>query len=384
MPKMAIVIIDPLGNFDANNPSVIERHRSYARTLFDSTDAFSIFNVFTCSPTKKSINFDNLYIRVLTRGRKSFPIFIFRAYKVVKRTYSGDCVLIAPDPTLAFLACWIISVILRVQGKPKIPIQLQLHADFSRTPTRTPRAIFLKAMWKFSIARASQIRYVGQAQFVNICHIFRYQPTDTFVAPVPIDFGENGGNWLRRVNRPPSKSFSVAFVGRIHEERGPEIFLQILSDLNSLNQDFDVIVVGSGVEGTKFISKVQALVGKERTKQFGWLTTSQLAKIWSQITILINSAPSESYGRTIREALFHGTKVIAVESSGVRDLLTFVSPNDLHLYNNNSNLSHLALNDFISEPCRNYRPRLQNESKESMKSLILHWQRLAEAYSKGN
>ena len=42
---------------------------------------------------------------------------------------------------------------------------------------------------------------------------------------------------------------------------------------------------------------------------------------WNKIGILVSTAPSESYGRALREALIHGVPVWSTRTRGVSDLI---------------------------------------------------------------
>ena len=42
---------------------------------------------------------------------------------------------------------------------------------------------------------------------------------------------------------------------------------------------------------------------------------------WERIGILVSTAPSESYGRSLREALMHGVPVWSTDTRGLRDLI---------------------------------------------------------------
>jgi hypothetical protein len=46
-----------------------------------------------------------------------------------------------------------------------------------------------------------------------------------------------------------------------------------------------------------------------------------LKKVWKGIGVLVSTAPAESYGRVMREALLAGVPVWAMKSSGVEDLI---------------------------------------------------------------
>jgi hypothetical protein len=52
----------------------------------------------------------------------------------------------------------------------------------------------------------------------------------------------------------------------------------------------------------------------------GHLSETELKEVWKEIGVLVSTAPAESYGRAMREALVAGIPVWAMKSSGVEDL----------------------------------------------------------------
>ena len=54
----------------------------------------------------------------------------------------------------------------------------------------------------------------------------------------------------------------------------------------------------------------------------GHLSEKELKKVWREVGVLVSTAPAESYGRVMREALVAGIPVWATKSSGVEDLIS--------------------------------------------------------------
>ena len=65
-------------------------------------------------------------------------------------------------------------------------------------------------------------------------------------------------------------------------------------------------------------------LASERIEFRPFLEPRGMASFWTQIDLILSLAPSESYGRAMREALLFGIPVLAVESSGVKDLVQLV------------------------------------------------------------
>jgi len=61
---------------------------------------------------------------------------------------------------------------------------------------------------------------------------------------------------------------------------------------------------------------------KSKIRFLGHLPEKELKKVWKEIGVLVSTAPAESYGRAMREALVAGVPVWATKSSGVEDLIS--------------------------------------------------------------
>ena len=66
--------------------------------------------------------------------------------------------------------------------------------------------------------------------------------------------------------------------------------------------------------------KLNLILPSKRFVFYGQVPNKNLKKVWKEIGVLVSTAPSESYGRVLRESLLHGVPVWASTSSGVLEL----------------------------------------------------------------
>jgi glycosyltransferase involved in cell wall biosynthesis len=109
-------------------------------------------------------------------------------------------------------------------------------------------------------------------------------------------------------------------MGRLHKDRGLEDFCKIVKNLNSASSEFKVNVVGNGPDAEQFINALESICGEKRVKAHGFCTSTKVQEIVKSCRLLLSTAPSESYGRAMREAIFYGLPVWSVANEGSLEL----------------------------------------------------------------
>jgi glycosyltransferase involved in cell wall biosynthesis len=200
----------------------------------------------------------------------------------------------------------------------KVPIQIQLHGDIAN-PAWKRISLQNKirfSLARFSISKASGIRAVSNSQALNVVKIFKIKKTQISVTPVPI-------NNLRLASDISSKRpKTLGLIGRIHNDRGIYNFIKLVKLLTVVRDDFTVVIVGGGPDESRFLKEIKDLLPKSKIRFLGHLPEKELKKVWKGIGVLVSTAPAESYGRVMREALVAGVPVWATKSSGVEDLIS--------------------------------------------------------------
>jgi glycosyltransferase involved in cell wall biosynthesis len=195
---------------------------------------------------------------------------------------------------------------------------MQLHGDIASPAWRkiSLRNNLRYLVAKFSLPKASGIRAVSSIQSQLITNAFKVTKERITVIPVPIC------DLKLASTKYTSRPKSLALVGRVQNDRGLLTFLKLIKSLTLVRNDFSLLIIGDGPDRKNFLEKLMKIIPKSKVSFLGYLSEPELKKIWKKVGVLISTAPAESYGRVMREALVAGIPVWATRSSGVEDLLS--------------------------------------------------------------
>lgn len=339
MKRSAILILDPRGNISIGSKDVLNRHLEYAKTLYSKTDKYKLV-VLSASYQEKRAFYSKFMDRHILSKPTFNPIsFSWRAYRRLRKEQIDVSLIVVGDPWESFWTGFFLSKLIR----RKLPIQMQIHGDIAdplwRKINWRNRIRFYLA--KYSCSKATSIRAVGQSQKNNLIKNLSLSKAKITIIPVPINIKVLNLKKLRIAQRPKS----IALIGRIHQDRGIWNFLKIINKLNNVSRDFDVIIIGSGKEESKFLSRVKLVIPRQRLQILGQMSEESLAKMWNKTGVLASLAPVEAYGRVMREALISGVPVWAIKSSGALDLISEFNSKTVRLIDLNGS-SKALLKEF--------------------------------------
>ena len=165
---------------------------------------------------------------------------------------------------------------------------------------------------KFSILFGDSFRFVTNEQMQEMIKRNSRLRNRSFAVPLPTPLP-------RKISSTPFGDNVIGYLGRIHPERNPELWIASIKELNIKRQDFHCVIAGSGPDENNFISKLVDLLGPARVTFRGHVSEHELDNFWNEITILLSTSNIESYGLAIREAILRGKRCVAVTSVGARD-----------------------------------------------------------------
>jgi glycosyltransferase involved in cell wall biosynthesis len=314
MNNSCVVILDPRGVILSGGADVIERHNSYALHLSkgDPKNKISLVILTAGSSQVKNQQSSGLYLEVVSKPTFNSIKFAKAALKKTRSKNLNVKLLVAGDPWESFWSAYLLNKL----SSKKVPIQIQLHGDIANPAWKKislqNRIRFNFA--KFSMSKANGIRAVSNSQALKVAKIFKIKKAQICVIPVPI-------NNLRLTSSISSKrSKTLGLIGRIHSDRGIYNFIKLIKSLTVVRDDFTVVIAGSGPEESRFLEKIKELLPKSKIRFLGHLSETELKKVWREIGVLVSTAPAESYGRVMREALVAGIPIWATKSNGVEDL----------------------------------------------------------------
>ena len=316
MNNSCVVILDPRGVILSGGADVIERHNSYALHLSkgDPKNNISLMILTAGSSQVKIQQPRGLYLEVISKPTFNSIKFAKAALRKIRSKNLDVKLLVAGDPWESFWSAYLLNKL----SSKKVPIQIQLHGDIAN-PTWKKISLQNRIRFnfaKFSMSKANGIRAVSNSQALKVAKIFKIKKTQICVIPVPI-------NNLRLTSSISSKRpKTLGLIGRIHNDRGVYSFIKLVKSLTVVRDDFTVVIAGGGPEESRFLEEIKELLPKSRIRFLGHLPEKELKKVWKGIGVLVSTAPAESYGRAMREALVAGVPVWAMKSSGVEDLIS--------------------------------------------------------------
>ena len=314
--RQVVLIFDPRGIAGGDSFSVFDRLNQYGEQLKIQCPLnfleLIVFSGRESEYTKyKLLKFVRIYFVVKTSI--NFLYFSFYSYKLARSLKLQIKLLVTTDPWESYLGAFLLKKLLRKD----IPIQIQVHGDIGNPNWRTTNAKNKLRFYiaRYSLPKADSIRTVSARQTKYLIDSFDLNSEVFSIIPVPIS--KNSYSDIFSVNR----QRSIGFIGRIHKERGLNEFIVLIKKLNSISNDFSVVIAGIGPNTNQFLREVNKILPATRLVYLGSVPNEGMSKVWRGIGVLVSLAPIESYGMAMREALVSGIPVWATESSGVRDLI---------------------------------------------------------------
>ena len=194
-------------------------------------------------------------------------------------------------------------------------VQIQFHGDFFNKSWRTTLRNKVKyLLLKFNLSLAYNFRFVSRTQYKNFlsdCNL-RIQ---FVIAPIAIFMSQT-----QDLPVYSEREKSVGFLGRLEEDRGVLTLIDILKTIN-FNTRLKLYIAGSGKYEKDLKNVIIEKNLQENVFYLGKKAKSDIEEFWSKIGVLLNLAPQESYGLSMREALVRGVPVITKENSGAFEIL---------------------------------------------------------------
>ncbi|MGD2075822.1 MAG: glycosyltransferase [Gammaproteobacteria bacterium] len=144
------------------------------------------------------------------------------------------------------------------------------------------------------------------------------------VVPTGVDldrFARGDGARFRAGHGIPRHAFVVGHVGRLAPEKNLEFLAQALARFLSHNDDAHLVVAGSG-PSERHIRAAVARVGHERRLHLlGVLDHARLSDAYHAMDAFAFASKTETQGMVLTEAMAARVPVVALEASGVREVV---------------------------------------------------------------
>jgi glycosyltransferase involved in cell wall biosynthesis len=326
MNKVTTIVFLDTNGIITSNKETFNRHENYASEFEKFTKYGSEFVILqTKKGTRENIANQSEFLRLVRLKKSSWNIIgrIYEYKKFLDFYKENRIIFICGDPWKPFLQL----LVLRMIGKKSYPFQVQIHFDLFDNKWRFASfRNYIKFLLAFpGLKLANNLRFVSEHQAETLKSKNPLNAKKVFVTPVPLNLD------LDHIQSPAlPRSRSIGFLGRLEKDRGTK-FLQPIAEAIG-ESDIRMIIAGTGSEGVKLNQKISEALSTDRVEFPGYLEGPELVLFWNSIGVLVSTAESESYGRTIREALCYGVPVIAIDSAGARQLKQGPLSEFVHIY----------------------------------------------------
>ena len=279
-----------------------------------------------------------------------------------------DCygVISIPDPFYSFFE----SFIIRSFKLKKPKLQIQCHGDFGDSDWQrlNLRNFLFSKLASHTLKQANQIRCVGKTQADKIISSYKIDPVKIVIAPIPTKDQETLPKW----DKP--KTPVVTFLGRLHSERAIDAWAETAREVFEGRNDVNFLIIGDGPERGNFESRLKG-IPVNQISFVGKLPNEEALELLAKSSLLLLTAPFESFGMAMVEAAKIGLPIVSKPTSGALDLCE--GYDSISLGNNSKELAKLtlaALNretpGIISDPLF-----LQSEN-EAVEAIVHAWIKL--------
>jgi glycosyltransferase involved in cell wall biosynthesis len=176
--------------------------------------------------------------------------------------------------------------------------------------------------------------------------------------------------------RSNSEPIILGLLGRIHKDRGVDLLVPLIAPVIKLHPEIQLKIAGEGPYQTELEDQIKSAGLSANISFLGHIDERELSRFWLEIDILISLAPSESYGRSIREALVAGVPVWATPSSGVKELQEIAKNSEICLIDFSmsplvqfSLIERMALTTVSNET----REEIAFENEQGLQTLMDSW-----------
>lgn len=351
----SVVILLP--NIHRNAQPVTEllaRQDFYASYLRKYSDTQFRKPLVIISGASDIANFENIEVHSISSKPINVLVFALKSLKVIKGILPNPSSLIAGTPFQPFLIALILKLFIS-----RTNIHTAIHGEIGALKRSGFSNLLKLSFLRLFLRRAHSVRFVSKKQAEDAKKFVKLNNKKTFIAAVP--FVTESVESDRR-----NSSSSIAFVGRIQQERGVEEWMEVVKPFDREQ----LMIIGDGplAQTMKTI-----LLGATFT---GALNNKEVQGKWAEIGVLLSTAPYESYGLAMREALLHGVPVVSKENAGAIELEQRY-PNLIKLYRTKDQAQQY-LKGFLEKPLdkkefESFRKDFFAEQDESLIRLAKVW-----------
>lgn len=160
----------------------------------------------------------------------------------------------------------------------------------------------------------------------SVAKVLRERGVETPIDIVPTgvyveQFERGDGGAFRRSHRIPEVAFLAGYVGRLAPEKNLSFLAEAVGQFVSRTPEAHFLVVGSGPSEQDLQRVFRRLASTDRLHLVGSLEGQALVDAYHAMNAFVFASRTETQGMVLTEAMAAGTPVVAVDASGVREVL---------------------------------------------------------------
>ena len=263
----------------------------------------------------------------------------------------------------------LIGIYLKFFIGSKVQVQTQFHGDtYTFRFNKGLRGILRVCLSRIGIISSDSIRVVSKFQMEEITSFAPKSKQKFVLAPIPIDYS--------RIAIPlNSKTIDLAFIGRLHQERGIVELIKIIKLVKEASPEIRIVIAGDGPMRPQIERQLSYWIDKGDVMMRGYLSGEQILDLYSKTKVLISTAPREGYGLTLREAALSQVLVIARYSKGACEAQNSY-PDQIKTFSTLSeafNLVQESLNQKVSTAALDQIDKQRQLDSEGIVRLVNSW-----------
>jgi 1,2-diacylglycerol 3-alpha-glucosyltransferase len=216
---------------------------------------------------------------------------------------------------------------IRTARKRNIPIVFTHHTLYERYTHYTP--VDSSAMKRFAVELPTQYanlcdHIIAPSESIMALLIERGVEKPITVIPTGVDlnfFAEGNGDTFRKEYDIDPDTYVVGHVGRLALEKNLDYLTRAVALFLKKNRRAVFVVVGKGDDA----DRIRQICDKEKVADqlimTGSRTGRHLADAYCAFDIFVFASKTETQGRVLTEAMAAGSPVLALDASGVREVL---------------------------------------------------------------
>lgn len=325
-----VLILDFRNVISKGSQEVIRRHEKYALSLKRITgfDESQITVIGTTAPSEPIL--ESAHLRYFSTKTQKWNLlgYSLKIVIYIKQRKSHLTILVSGDPWESAVA----AIVVRILLKKKIPLQIQIHADIGDEFWLKSNPINVVKRWlaRKTLRFASSIRTTSINQQQKILRNYDVSTGVFDIIPVQLNLP-----YSPHINSERNQRDCLGVIGRIHKDRGLETALRVIEIVWQKYPEVCVLIAGEGPDLEWLTVELSKIRQRGNVQLLGFLESVELEGFWKKCGVLLSTAPAESFGRAMREALVHGVPVLATISAGSLELNSQSIEGGIALINNN-------------------------------------------------